>query len=67
MNLNEIKVKVGDKVLVKNSAGHKLDNIYTGPFTVKSIDNMNNCIIIDEKQKETKIHKDRLRVFPKLN
>lgn len=36
MNLNEIKVKVGDKVLVKNSAGHKLDNIYTGPFTVKA-------------------------------
>ena len=61
-NSKPLQIKINDLVLLENSARHKLEPIFRGPFKVKSIDNSNCTIIIDEK-KEMIVHKDRLRKY----
>lgn len=60
--LNPIKVKVGDLVMVRNESGHKLDNVYNGPYTVIDLDNKNN-IKIKIKNKHVNIHKNRIKMY----
>jgi len=65
-NVNDVNIKIGDKILVKNDAGHKLDNNYIGPFTVIEVDNHNNCTIKD-KNKLVKINKSRIKPFQEFS
>jgi len=59
----DFKTKIGDKVLLRNETGHKLDPEYIGPFTVVALEENNNIIIKNNKNKEQKVHKDRLKMF----
>jgi len=54
---------IGDKVLLKNETGHKLDSKYTGPYTVESLEENENIIISNNKNKKQAVHKDRLKTF----
>lgn len=65
-NIKDMKINVGDLVLVRNEVGHKLDNRYLGPFMVKEILENNNSILEDKiKNKTLKINKNRLKLFVK--
>ena len=59
---NEIKLKIGDLVLVDEQNRHKLDPLFKGPYKIKSINNT-NCSVSDEKNKEITIHKNRIKKF----
>jgi len=61
---NPIIISIGDNVLVKNEAGHKLENLYKGPYQVTGIDNLGNCEI-NTGQKTIIIHKNRLKLVNK--
>lgn len=61
--LNKIDVAIGDLVLIKNEVGHKLDKLYMGPFKVIGVDSKNNCTVLDNKNKVSKIHKNRLKKY----
>jgi len=54
---------MGDKVLLKNEIGHKLDSKYTGPYTVESLEVNENIRISNNKTKKETVHKDRLKTF----
>jgi len=43
---------MGDKVLLKNETGHKLDSKYTGPCTVESLEANENTIISNNNKGE---------------
>lgn len=58
-------IKAGDLVLLENSPRHKLDPLFEGPFTVKSVKEP-NCTLRDEKNKEFVVHMDRIKTFNKL-
>lgn len=60
--VNQINLKCNDLVLIDNQNRHKLDPLFKGPFKVKSIDNT-NCTILDEKNKEHTVHKNRVKKF----
>lgn len=62
---NQINIKTNDQVLVRNEKAHKLQNVYTGPYKVINIDNNNNCILLTDKNKEIKIHRNRLKLANK--
>lgn len=49
-------------VLIEINERHKLDPFYKGPYKVKSIVEP-NIIITDENDKETLIHKDKVKKF----
>lgn len=53
----------GDLVLLRNEAGHKLDNKYLGPFRVISIGNNGNVVIENSKMKAQTVHRDRLKLY----
>lgn len=57
------EIIINDKVLLRNETGHKLDNRYLGPYIVVGIEEPNNIIIKDDKNKTQKVHKDRLKTF----
>lgn len=57
--LNEINIEENDEVLITNENTNKLDALYSGPFKVKSIDNV-NAVIIGINKKEMTVHKNRL-------
>lgn len=56
--LNEIKLKIGNKIKVRNEPYNKFKNIYSGPFNVLQIEDKN--IVIDLKGQPYTIHKDRV-------
>lgn len=61
-NSNELDVKVGDRIKIKNEAGHKLENIYRGPYTVIEVDDKNvKCT--DTNNKTIIAHKNRCLIF----
>ena len=60
--LADVDISIGDKVLVKDEAGHKLDNKYSGPFLIIDKDNTNNFVLTDNS-KTFKVHKSRLKIF----
>ena len=62
-NQADIDIEIGDKVLVTNEAGHKLDNRYLGPYLVVDIDDKNNFYVKDSENKTFKFHKSRLKSF----
>lgn len=59
-HLNQINVKIGDKVLLEQPARHKLDPIYKGPFNIKEIKDLNVTIEDPDSNKEQIVHKNRL-------
>ena len=64
---NDLKLKVGDKVLLRNEANvigkpKKLLPLYQGPYEVILINTDQNCTI-KVKNKSIKVHKNRLKLF----
>ncbi|NUL20231.1 hypothetical protein HUN27_25735, partial [Agrobacterium tumefaciens] len=59
LKLNDISISIGDKVLLKNETGHKLDFKYTGLYTVVKIEERDNIVISNDKKKPQTVHKDR--------
>jgi len=55
--------KIGKQVLLKNKTGHKLYFKYTGPYKVESIEEKDNKVFSNNKNKKQTVHKDRLKVF----
>lgn len=61
-NVKEINVRIGDKIKVRNDAGHKLSNAYKGPYIITEIKHPNvTAIGLDNKIVE--IHKNRIQKF----
>nr|AAL90422.1 RH61266p [Drosophila melanogaster] len=60
---SDFQLKIGDKVILRNESGHKLDPVYIGPYTVETIEDRDNIVIRDKKQKKQKVHKDRLQIY----
>jgi len=63
LTANDIDISIGDKVLLKNETGHKLDSKYTGPYTVESLEDNENIIISNNKNMKQTILKDRLKTL----
>ena len=59
----DIEFKIGDKVLLRNEAGHKLDNKYLGPFSVVRIEDDGNVLILGKKNKKQVVHRNRLKIY----
>lgn len=60
--LNDIKVKVGDSILVlKQGQKHKLDKNYIGPFVVHSFVEP-TTVIYKRGNRFVKIHKDKIKI-----
>jgi len=52
-NISNFELKIGDKILLKNENGHKLDNNYLGPYLVSEVGDNDNITIkrnINKKQ-----------------
>lgn len=63
LKIKDIELEVGDKVLLRNEVGHKLDFKYTGPYKIESIGDNNNITLLTNKNKKQIVHKDRLKKF----
>jgi len=63
LTANDIDISIGGNVLLKNEKGHKLDSKYTGPYTVERLEENENIIILNNKNKKQTVHKDRLKTF----
>lgn len=59
---NPIEIDVGDKIKIKNDSGHKLEQTYTGPYTITKI-NDKNIECVDKNNKIIKTHKNRVAKF----
>lgn len=59
--INEIKLEIGDLVLVKKEPYNKFQPIFSGPHRVKQIEQQN--VIIELNNKPHKIHKNRTIKF----
>lgn len=62
-NSKNIEVKIGDKILLKNETGHKLDGKYTGPYKVISLKDNGNIEISVKGNKNQIVHKDRIKIY----
>lgn len=40
-NVNEIFLKIGDKIKIRDFSKHKLESFYRGPYVVEKIENEN--------------------------
>lgn len=56
-----VNYKSGDKVLLKNNSGTKMDALYNGPFTVISEQSPN--ILLDIENKQVLVHKNRVKKY----
>ena len=65
LKTRDITLSIGDKVLLKNEVGHKLDFRYTGLYRVEKIEDKNNIIISGNKSRKQKVYKDRLKIYIK--
>lgn len=52
---------VGDFVLIRSGAPHKLDSVYDGPHQIVSVDDSN--VYVSIRNKLRKIHKNRVKLF----
>lgn len=60
---NPIKLRINDKVMVRDGARHKHDAIFKGPYLVIAIDEP-NITIQDEKSKKTRtVHKNNVNIY----
>ena len=59
----DFNLNIGDQVLLKNETGHMLEPVYIGPFEVIGMESNNNITVKNKKNKEQKVHKDRLKKF----
>lgn len=57
----QINYKVGDKVLVRNETGNKLEMLYKGPYRIEKVESPNVVIKLDNKL--VKIHKNRIKWY----
>jgi len=55
-------LETGDKALLNNETGHKLDFSYTGPYTITELGARDNITILSSKHKKKVVHKDRLKI-----
>lgn len=62
-NTNKINLKINDMVLITNENRHKLDSLYSGPFQITKIDDVNVEIIDLKTGKIQTIHKNRLKLY----
>lgn len=58
----EINLKAGDLISITNETRHKFDAWYNGPFTVVDIQGP-NCTIKDSQDRQTIVHKNRIRKY----
>lgn len=62
--VRQLNLNIGDSVLLRNEAGHKLDPVYKGPYKVREIVSDTNVTISDESMKnKLTVHKNRLCKF----
>ena len=61
-NINNIQLRIGEIVLVKNNAGHKMENQYSGPFKIIDVTEQ-NCTVIDNRRKHITVHKNRIKIY----
>jgi hypothetical protein len=63
-NRNEIKIDVGDKVLIKNHVLRKgkLSPKWLGPYEILSLEENEN-VLIKRGRKEIRLHKNELKLF----
>lgn len=59
----DVELKVGSLVLLKNETGHKLEPKNLGSFEVIRIEENNNIVIRNKKNKEQKVQRDRLKIY----
>jgi len=59
----EIHLSIGDKVLLRNEVGHKLDFQYTGPYRIEKLEDRDNIIISGNNNKKQTVHKNRIKIF----
>lgn len=60
-NINQVRYKKGDLILLKNETANKLDTLYNGPFIV--IEDKEPNVIIFKNNKEEIVHKNRTKLF----
>lgn len=60
--VEELEIKIGDEIKIRDEAGHKLEPLYRGPFTVDSIEGK-NVIAFDKSGKKIKVHKNRVKIY----
>ena len=59
-NIKPFNFKVNDHVLVRNNAGHKLDAIYKGPYTITGLEGVNAILLDPVTNKTSLAHKNRI-------
>lgn len=65
--LRDIDLVEGDLVLVRNETGTKIQGLFKGPYKVIEIQ-YPNLNLIDDRNKQFKVHLDRVRKFtPRVN
>ena len=62
-NVKELNIDIGDKVILMNEVGHKLDFKYKGPYRIDRIDDNGNVVIVGKNNKKQTVHKDRLKIY----
>lgn len=60
-NINDIQIKIGDKVFLRKENARKSENQYMGPFKVINTQDVNITILKDNKPMT--IHKNRIKLF----
>ncbi len=62
-NIRPISLQIGDKVLITNEAGHKLEKRYLGPYVINKIIDKNVEITDEFENKKTIVHKNRVKKY----
>lgn len=60
-NTQATSFKAGDKVLLQNDAGTKMQPLYKGPFEIVKDEHPN--VILKIKNREVTVHKDRIKMY----
>lgn len=61
----KIDLNIGDSVIVTNEDKHKLQNLYSGPYTVTKLLDKNIELYNHENNKVITVHKNRVRKYTK--
>lgn len=65
LNLNPIKIRLNDHVMVRDETSHKHESKFKGPYLVIGIEEP-NVTILDEKTRKTRtVHKNNVNIFIK--
>lgn len=62
-NVQLVKYKQGDLVLIKSETGNKLSTVFEGPYEV--IEDCSPNVRVLKNKKETLIHKNRIKMYHK--